>query len=208
MDPSSFLAKSRDPEEWRKHARSLRRSADVLWKDFTEVLLTEVSNAKTSGVAADLICAHEALETCKLLYGLSLETALKAWIIQHHPKRVEFRLSVDGAGTPTHAELRALGVPSGNGHNLLALAEAAGLFGDGFKHAIRFITDERAVRNICRDLTEVVVWRGRYPIPLASQDPLKLDPKGLPHAQAHFMRDWLDPVLDALLSQGTPFTDA
>lgn len=164
-----------------------------------EVLVAEVKTAKADLVEPDLTVAKEALEASKFLYGLAFETALKAWIVQHYPDRIEIRLAVDGSGKPTSAELRTIGVPAGNGHNLLALAEAAGLFGDGFKHVIQHASDQRAVRNICRDLTEVVVWRGRYPIPLASQDSLKLDPKGHPRAQTHFMRDWLDPVLDALL---------
>ena len=199
MDASSFVETSRDPAKWRKHARSLRRSADVLWRDFMEVLLAEVASAKAKQVQPDLSAAQEALEASKFLYGLALETALKAWIVQNSPDRIEIRLVVDGTGKPSSAELRTLGVPACNGHNLLALAEVAGLFGDRFKHVIKHAPDERAVRNICRDLTEVVVWRGRYPIPLASQEPLKLDPKGHPHAQTHFMRDWLDPILDALL---------
>lgn len=199
MDASSFLETSRNPVAWRKHARSLRRSADLLWEDFIKVLVAEVETAKANSTEPDLTATQEALETSKFLYGLAFETALKSWIVQNCPDRIEMRLAVDGSGKPISAELRTLGVPAGSGHNLLSLAEVAGLFGDGFKHVIQNASDQRAVRNICRDLTEVVVWRGRYPIPLASQDPLKLDPKGHPHAQTHFMRDWLDPVLDALL---------
>jgi hypothetical protein len=55
------------------------------------------------------------------------------------------------------------------------------------------------MRNICRDLGEVVLWRGRYPVPLASAKPLQFEPNAPQLAVAYYMRDWLDPVLDALL---------
>ena len=204
MHASAFLEKSRDPRQWRKHASALRRSADVLWEDFTEVLLTEVKRAAEASEDPSFLAAEEAFETTKLLYGLAFETALKAWIIEKHPEKFEIRVVLNGSGEATHAELRTVGVSTSSGHNTLALAEAAGLFDGTFAAVIRSPADERALRNICRDLSEVVLWRGRYPVPLASADPLRLDPKADPRAVADYIRDWLDPVLDMLLGQQGP----
>lgn len=134
---------------------------------------------------------------------MTLETALKAWIVEHFPSRTELRVAMDGKGETTHAELRAFGVPTFSGHNLLALADAADLFGAQFQSIMRTEDDRRAIRNICRDLGEVVMWRGRYPVPLASAEPMKLDPNAGYRDVMHYMRDWLDPTLDALLRDDT-----
>ncbi|MBN3754205.1 hypothetical protein G3N95_14735 [Paraburkholderia sp. Tr-20389] len=199
MTATDFLEQSRNPVAWRKRAAALRRSADLLWEEFCRVFIAAVAEARDGKAELDLEGTLEALEGAKLLYGLALETALKAWIIENHPSRIEVRVTMDGAGEATHAELKALGVPMSSGRNLLALAEAAELFGDRFQFVLRTDGDKQAMRNICRDLAEVVLWRGRYPVPLASADPTKLDPSVPPKAMAHYMRDWLDPVLDALL---------
>jgi len=165
------------------------------------VLVAGVTSITPSEGEPDFEEALEAFDASKLLYGLTFETALKAWIVEYFPSKIEIRVAMDGKGEATHAELRAVGVPTSSGHNLLALAEAADLFGEHFSAIIRTDDDRRAVRNICRDLGEVVLWRGRYPVPLASSPPMKLDPHAPSLAIAHYMRDWLDPVLDALLTK-------
>jgi hypothetical protein len=197
---TEFLERSKDPSAWRKQARALRRSADVLWGEFERLLVVGAASAKESKNEEEFEKALETFDASKLLYGLTFETALKAWIVEHFPSKIEIRVAMDGKGEAIHAELRAVGVPTSSGHNLLALAEAADLFGERFGGVIRTDGDRRAVRNICRDLGEVVLWRGRYPVPLTSSEPIKLDAHAPRLAVAHYMRDWLDPVLDALLA--------
>jgi hypothetical protein len=77
----------------------------------------------------------------------------------------------------------------------------AGIFTDAFGDALKIESDKDAVRNICRDLGEVVVWRGRYPVPMESFEPIQLNPNVSSRALGHYLRDWLDPVLDVLLKQ-------
>jgi hypothetical protein len=197
---ADFLKESRDPSAWRKHARALRRSGDVIWDEFLRMLLEAVDESRNRGVEPELDTAAEVFETAKLLYGIALETALKGWIVKHYPSKIEVRVAMDGTGQATQAELRTVGVPISSGHNLLALAEASGLFGERFQTVLVTDHDRRAMRNICRELGEVVLWRGRYPVPLASAEPVRLDPNVPPRAVAHYIRDWLDPVLDVLLA--------
>lgn len=200
MRADEFLEHTKRPEAWRKHARGLRRSAEVLWDEFSLLLVgAVVGGTDVRRGEPNIELAIEALETTKLLYGLALETALKAWIVEHHPEKIEIRVSVDGTGNATSAELRSVGVPTSSGHNIVALAEVVGLFGERFVSVLPTELDRRTMRNICRDLGEVVLWRGKYPIPLSSGDRVQLDPKTDPRAMAHYMRDWLDPVLDNLL---------
>lgn len=198
MQAIQLLEQSRSPTAWRKHSKALRRSAHVLWEDFEGLVIAAAKEGANNGTEPDFTEAIEALETTKLLYGLALETALKAWIVQRTPDVVELRITMDGRGEAMQAELRSFGVPVSQGHNLLALAEVAGLFGPDFSAILKTSADHDAMRNICRDLGEVVVWRGRYPIPLASFEPVKLNPAVPAAALVHYMRDWLDPVLNAL----------
>lgn len=199
MQAAEFLNKSTAPEAWLKHARALRRSADAIWLQFEAALEADVAEALRLNVEIELESSIETLEIAKLLYGLSFETALKARIIQTKPEDIEVRVTVNGSGTAMHAEIRSVGVPVSQGHNLLALAEVAGIFEEGFAHVLKVESDRDAMRNICRDLGEVVLWRGRYPVPLASFEPMQLNPKVSQKALAHYLRDWLDPVLDELL---------
>jgi hypothetical protein len=195
-----FLDNARDPEAWRKHARALRRSGDAMWEQFSlDLVGAVVGSIDNRKREPNFDAALESLEITKLLYGLALETALKAWVVEHSPDKIQIRLVVDGNGNAVDAELKSIGVPTSSGHNLLALSEAAGLFGEAFSTVLRTDSDRRAMRNICRDLSEVVLWRGRYPVPLASAEPLKYDKGADPRATAHYVRDWLDPVLDVLL---------
>ncbi|WP_321955828.1 hypothetical protein [Paraburkholderia bannensis] len=202
MNAADFLRESRDPNAWRKHARALRRSGDVIWDEFQRELLEAIDESRNRGVELELEAVAEIFETSKLLYGLALETALKGWIVEHYPSKIEVRVAMDGTGQATQAELRTVGVPISSGHNLLALAEAADLFGERFQTILVTDHDRRAMRNICRELGEVVLWRGRYPVPLASTEPIRLDPNVPARAVAHYIRDWLDPVLDVLLQTG------
>jgi hypothetical protein len=206
MHATQFVEKSLDARAWRKQSRALRRSADVLWDDFSVILTKDVIAWKKSN-EHDFSPAIEALETTKFLYGLALETALKAWLIENFPEKIEIRLSMSGDGSAKHAELKSFGVPSNQGHNILGLAEAAGIFGSDSNSLIKTDSDIAAIKSIFRDLGEVVVWRGRYPVPMSSFEPLQIDPKVSKAAHLHYLRDWIDPILDMLLSE-TPIAQS
>jgi hypothetical protein len=201
VQASEFLQKSKDPVEWRKHSRALRRSALALWGEFEETLLTAIRLGADNGTEPDLDEANEIFASTKLLYGLALETALKAWIIEKSPESIEIKVTMNGRGEAIHAELKSLGVSTTQGHNLLALADAAGIFAKDFSEVVKTDSDRNALRNIFRHLGEIVVWRGRYPVPLATFEPLALDPSVPAVAIEHYLRDWLDPVLDKLLAR-------
>lgn len=208
MDAENFLQKARSPEAWRKHAKALRRAADALWEVFAESVFRAARLAREKDVKPDMTIPMEDLMTAKLLYGLALETSLKATIVETSPKSIEFQVTMDGTGAAVRAELRNIGVASHDGHNLLRLADQVGLFGDGFKDALPKPEDAATMKNICRDLGEAIVWRGRYPIPLKSFTPQSLDPSVPPAAVAHYLRDWLAPVLDKLLYGRVMLDDA
>ena len=199
MRANQFIERYRDPAQWRRHARNLKDSGEFLWIRYQTMLAAEARRAKESATDLDFERVIDALETAKLVYGLALETALKARIVEKYPEKVEIRVVLDGAGEPKQAELRTIGVPSSSGHNLLMLAEAAGIFDAEFQDLLPVTLEQGVLKNICRDLSDVVQWRGRYPVPLSSGGALQLDPS-FPSKTLHtHLLDWLNPLLDALL---------
>lgn len=199
MKASELLERSIDAEAWRKQSRALRRSAAALWNSFSDSIISEVRDSIAEGRALNLDMAAGYLETCKLLFGLTLETALKALIIEHQPEKIEVRSNIDGSGNIVSAELRTIGLATSQSHNLLTLAEVAGLFDGTIPDVFNSDFDKQAFRDICRNLGEAVSWRGRYPVPLTSFEPLTYNPKVPTLALGHYLLDFLDPVLDRLL---------
>jgi hypothetical protein len=131
-----------------------------------------------------------------MLYGLSAESAFKAAILRTRPTDVEFRMVADGTGKIQSAELKQLGLSMGSGHDLVRLAEKAGVFRRGEGEIFPADSDYVAIRSILVELGEIVVWSGRYPVPMRSGPSWQPSP-GVPLvAYAHFLRDWLDVVLD------------
>ena len=198
MNADELLALGTDSAAWFAKSVSLRRSADALWDAFSQAVLkwTPLAKAQSAEATKAWDQANDYLIAAKMLYGLSAETAFKAAIIRDHPADVEFRLVADGSGHIQHVELRQLGVSMGAGHDWVRLADQAGLFRSGKGELSQVDSDYRAIRAILEDLGEVVVWSGRYPIPLRSgqQRPISPDVPGV--AFGHYLRDWLDTVLD------------
>lgn len=205
MDSETLLKLGADPDAWLRKSATLRLSADVLWEAFSEALtvwtVRQRANSRDSDEAFDRAFGH--LMSAKMLYGLALETAFKAKILRDRPHDVEFRLTADGSGKIHTAELKQLGVSLGAGHNLVRLAEIVGVFRTGAGAIFQYDSDFQAVRAILQDLGEITVWAGRYPIPTQSGTvppmPAQLPAKVL----GHYMRDWLDPLLNHYQSADT-----
>lgn len=206
MKPADLISAINDPSAWKAQSSITRKSAEVLWEKFA----TTVLDSMKTGIADDALfeVALNYMQTCKLLYGLALETALKAAIVEKEPQDIDFRVSMNGLGELTEVEVKSLGVPNGKGHDLLSLAEKAGLFGASYEFLLVDTFSRNAIKQICRDLGEMVVWRGRYPAPMRSSNPIELDPTIPRVSLGHYMRDWLDPIFDALDIEGSGPPDA
>jgi hypothetical protein len=72
--------------------------------------------------------------------------------VEHFPTKIEVRVVVDGGGEAIHAELRAAGVPTSNGHNLLALPTRLIFLVTGFDRFSR----QRMTRLPCE--TYAAIW--------------------------------------------------
>ncbi len=119
MDAESFLKNAIDPLLWLRKSVALRRSGDRLWESFFESMLTwsEISAVgNEEDPSWDEVYAY--ITSAKMLYGLALETAFKAYILRSKPEDVSFKMSADGTGKVQDVEMKQFGVSMGTGHNL------------------------------------------------------------------------------------------
>lgn len=199
MDADTFLETAKDPANWLMHSLALRRSADRLWEAFGAATVAWAKKAKALGTESAEAEWEEAvgyITTSKLLYGLALETAFKAHIAAHYPEQIEFDVTRDKDGTVQEVQLKRIGVSMSSGHNLERLAIEAGLFRRDTDPVFPVDSDYKAIREIIRELGDTVTWSGRYPVPRRSSMGYELPPDVPARIFGHFIRDWLDRVLD------------
>ena len=151
--------------------------------------------------------AAEYLVGSKFMYGLSLETALKAHFLRQRPADIEFRLMADGTGAIQSAELKQFGIQMGSGHNLEQLAQRLGLFTLAGHPVFKLENDINALREILKHLSEVVYWSGRYPVPTKSGETHQPSPDTPAKVFGHYIGDWIDPLLDHLQGAHAPPDD-
>jgi len=214
MNGSEFLKDAIDPELWLDKSAGLRRSGNRLWECFVEATLRSARQYKANNdIAGGDLWAEgwDYLTSAKSLYGLSTETALKAYMLQHRPEEIELKLTADGSGVIQSAELKQFGVHLGSSHNLEQLAQPTGILTLASNPVFKSESDLLILREILRDLSEVVYWRGRYPVPTKSGDGHQPSPDVPAKAFVHNIRDWLDPMLDYFQAEHAPvdnFNDA
>ncbi|NLF99362.1 MAG: hypothetical protein GX565_04345 [Lentisphaerae bacterium] len=125
------------PVQWLNKARSLRRSADVVWEEFNKRLFS-AKDAGTGKFSAEK--AEAAIDihfNSLLLYSLSAECALKRLIIKNDPSSVLFKTTMNGSGELIDAEITKLGSTSFDTHNLERLAEIVGMLKPGDRPELR-----------------------------------------------------------------------
>ncbi|HEV8603931.1 MAG TPA: hypothetical protein VGQ99_01115 [Tepidisphaeraceae bacterium] len=205
LTPDMFREAASDPVAWRAKAVTLRGAAQSLWESFDSFFRDDPGHLRSKDEQATILYRYsDRIHTSQLLYGLATETALKGHIIQADPASIEFREKKDGDGNVVDLQILKIGVELGkDGHDLLKLGEAAGVLDPGNATLFLVESDLTATREILAYLTDCVRWSGRYPAPK------KLSERYLPTASIPsrvlglYMRDWLDPFLDALLPNNT-----
>lgn len=135
-----------------------------------------------------------------MLYGLAVETALKAYLIEHFPDKVEIAVVADGTGRATKASIRQIGAHPKDGHNLYKLAVAAEILtADNFDGL-----QIKVLHGLLRHLAQMVQWQSRYPVPLASGEQFYLGdaiPDDLKRTEP---KPWIDMILDKCLETPAP----
>lgn len=195
-----FCQVASDPCAWKAKALVMRDAAQTIWDSYLG--LFEDAKPKDKGQQmAVLRTWFERMHIAQLLYGLVVETGLKARIIADEPDSIEFREKKNGNGEVIDISITKIGVELGaDGHDLIKLASVAGMLGEVDGELYKCESDRVAMREILAYLTDCVRWSSRYPAPK------KFSERYLPGASipdrilGHYMRDYLDPFLSKLLS--------
>jgi hypothetical protein len=95
----------------------------------------------------------------------------------------------------------------GSGHNLEQLGLRTGILTLEDHPVFEHDSDIKALREILRHLSEVVYWSGRYPVPTKSGEGHQPSPDVPFQAYAHYIRDWIDPVMDHFQGGHAPKED-
>lgn len=207
MDARTLLSTAIDADKWLAKSAGLRRAGNRLWDSFLEAFVRyglEAKSNRKDGAAAVFSELQDYLSAAKLLYGLAIEAGLKAYLLRRQPSTIEFRLIADGTGELQSAEMKQFGVPLGTGHNLEQLAQKAGLLVRENNPVLPLESDQRVVRDLLKHLSDVVYWSGRYPVPMRSGDEYERDSSVPGVAYGHYIRDWLDPLMDFLQGMHAP----
>jgi hypothetical protein len=206
MEAEDLLRTVTSPDAWLAKSVTLRRSANALWNDFFwSTLESGEAGGKASETNEDTNWekAMGFLSVAKMLYGMAIEAALKGHLIRVSPGATKLELVADGSGKVVEVEVKQLGVSMGQGHDLVRLAENAKAFVPG---NIPGFSDWNidTLRDVLRDLTEHIIWAGRYPVPRRSGSQF-LPAAETPYiAFQHALRDFIDPFLDRYQPNADP----
>lgn len=171
---------------------SLRVCGDATWNEFMRQLKLAIDSGSKTLDDARYENALAVLLNSQFLYSLAAECGLKGLLICDHPELVQIEMVSDASGTVLAAEIKRKGEFQFNTHNLELLAQKTGILDEpGF----------RDMREILAYATDVITWRGRYPVPLANDSDFK--PRSTVPAKGfgHYFRDWFDPFLDRILER-------
>ena len=199
MNAATLLEIAEDHRMWLRKSADLRTSAAALWEAYHSErgrwAQLQGQNVDEATAAWARAMAH--LTAAKLLYGFALETAFKAIILRDRPDEVEFTVRVDGTGEVQEAALERMGVRmKQSGHDLVKLAESAGLLESGTNAVFPDAADVVKARDIPSDLGAFTVWMGRYPTPTRVNDQSGTAPALASEAMGDEMRRWTEPLLD------------
>jgi len=210
VEAPAFLKAAIDPEQWLSKSAALRRSGNRLWESFLEGWVHVGLHSRAYRKEEADKTWSEALDylmSSKFLYGLALETSFKAHLLKERPSDIEFKLTADGRGEIQSAEFKQFGVQLGSGHNLEQLAERTGILSLDGNAVFKLESDLVALRGILAHLSQVVYWSGRYPVPMRSGETYEPSRDIPAQAFSHYMRDWIDPVMDHFQGPHAPPSD-
>src|SRR5262245_58107924 len=126
----SKVQKHRDalhsPSAWIARSVALFQSAERVWSAAKDSGYLPGSNNPRPDSPLDIVQMFGYYKVAMMLYGMAVETALKAILIRDKSKHIIVQLETDGGGEVQKVSLKNVGDSSG-GHDLVQLAENAGI---------------------------------------------------------------------------------
>lgn len=135
---SDKIPLAQSPEAWRRTAIGLKRSADIIWKQWFGIFSRLEGGQTAKATRQEVGDIYLLLPSFLLLSGLAIENALKGLPVSKEPSIVESKIQWK--------------VGSG-GHDLGELFKSNGFLPT---------SDEQEFLDA---LTQAVLWAGRYPVP-------------------------------------------
>ena len=145
-----------DPKSWMIRSVSLFQSAEATWRAGDNSGFGPGSNHPMPESPLDVVQAFGFYKVAMMLYGLAVETALKAILVSQKSDSIVVHLETNGGGDIQRVSLKTVG-DAGGGHNLIELAKNAGLISRNEREDV----DEK---SHLAELSAYVAWRGRYPV--------------------------------------------
>lgn len=172
MNKSEYLKTLKNCDTWFDYARNQKMVADkILYNCAMEKeFFLQLKERKNRIEFNTLICnAH-------YHYGIAIENGLKGLVIKYQPDSVCFVIKGE------NVVLKNIGGKAGKSHDLLTLAEFAGLF--NHTELFNYESDYKASRCVLLHLSEMIKWAARYPIPNNMESVYKFD-NSVPYVQVY-----------------------
>lgn len=164
MDKGAYLSKLKNPDCWFDQAFSQKMVAD---KIINEVIMKRnfLVKLKETRIYDDYVGLWS---NALYHYGIGIENGLKGIIIKLYPEAVNFEMIEEGV------ILHDIGGKASKSHDLYALANRAGILGKNKKN-LPFNADVKLTKNVLQNLSDIIRWASRYPIPVNSSKIFQLD---------------------------------
>lgn len=146
------IEKIKDPSSWFEHYRKQKLIGDILLEKLLskEELLKMKDDIDNSNFITIFSNAH-------YHWGIAIENGLKGIIVKYYPEKVEYEIKGQ------HVILKSICGKAGKTHNLLQLAEIAGVF-DKEKKLFTYQSDYDSLNQVLLHLTDTIKWAARYPV--------------------------------------------
>lgn len=164
MDKETYISKLKNPKSWFDQAFSQKMVAD---KILNEVIMKRefLLKLKETRDYDDYVALWS---NALYHYGIGIENGLKGIIIKIYPESVNFEITEDDV------ILHDIGGKASKRHDLYALANRAGILGKN-KKKLSFNNNVNITKNVLQNLTDIIRWASRYPIPVYSSKVFQLD---------------------------------
>ena len=169
MDKQAYISTLKNPNSWFDQAFSQKMVAD---KILNEVIMKRefLVKLKETQDYDDFIGLWS---NALYHYGIGIENGLKGIIIKIYPEAVNFEVTEDDV------ILHDIGGKASKSHDLYALANRAGILGKN-KKDLPFNVNVKLTKNVLQNLSDIIRWASRYPIPVNSSKVFQMD-EDVPH---------------------------
>lgn len=163
MDKNEYFKKIKDSNIWFDYSKNQRYVAEsILHNCITNNDFQAKQSLKNNN---DFIVLWSNVH---YHFGIAIENGLKGIIIKYQPESIVFEVRGE------NVILKNVGGHAGKTHNLLKLAETAGVF-DSEIRLFKYQSDYESLKRVLLHLSDMIKWGARYPVPNNLESVYKFD---------------------------------